>query len=213
MTALENLQQVFDGGKWRNASEYYADQLLQSHAGLITDGHGRETPTRFLAMLDEMTSCRRRPGQETEDDRDKHLKECIKWKTFPSSSDEMVTQLSIPFVSLCNHHVVPFTGVAHIGYVPNGSIVGLSKLARVVRHFARRLQVQEKLTADVADFLQARLEPKGVAVMMKAEHMCMTLRGVQVPGTQTVTSKMTGVFGDHARTAKAEFLAIVNGSH
>ena len=103
-------------------------------------------------------------------------------KTFTQKYDEMVLVKDIEFASCCEHHLLPFTGVAHIGYLPDGKVVGLSKLARVVNHFSRRLQVQERLTAQVANFLQATLQPKGVGVVLEAEHLCMSLRGVRAEG-------------------------------
>jgi GTP cyclohydrolase I len=115
----------------------------------------------------------------------------------------------IPFVSVCNHHVIPFIGHAWVGYVPNGELAGLSKFARVVEHFARRLQVQEELTTDVHSYLEANLTPRGLAVRMEAEHLCMTIRGAQAPGVTTVTTKTSGVFADHSRTAKMEFLEAI----
>ena len=114
--------------------------------------------------------------------------------TFPNDEgyDELVLVRAIPFASLCQHHLLPFTGVAHVGYLPAGRILGLSKLARVVELFAHRLQLQERLTTQVADWLQAQLAPKGVGVVLEAEHLCMTLRGVQAPGVRTVTSALRG---------------------
>lgn len=174
-----------------------AQGLLSKYADLTDDEHGKDTPGRFLAMLDELTT----PPE-------------IKWKMFKNNGlDEMVIVREIPFVSLCNHHVIPFIGTASIGYVPNEHVAGLSKFARVVKHFAHRLQLQERLTMQVAEFLFEQLKPKGVIVLMSAEHMCMTIRGVQAPGTKTDTVATLGVFADHTRTAKAEFLARVNGSH
>jgi GTP cyclohydrolase I len=123
----------------------------------------------------------------------------------------MVVVRNITFTSLCNHHVVPFMGVAHIAYVPKNAVAGLSKFARVVRHFGRQLQVQERLTAEIADFLEGTLSPRGVGVVVEAEHLCMTIRGVHSPGTLTTTSAMRGVFSDHDRTAKAEFLNLIRG--
>lgn len=188
------------------------NEILSTWAGLdTTSEHGAETGKRFLDMLSELTNCEPRKYRFRENEYARHLQECIKWKTFPSSQDEMVAELGIPFQSLCNHHLAPFMGVAHIAYVPDGKIAGLSKLPRVVRHFSRRLQVQEELTGQIADFLSEHLRAKGVAVVMKGEHLCMALRGVQAPGVTTVTSKMLGVFADHTRTAKAEFMAMVNG--
>jgi len=187
-----------------------AAELLQTYAGLDPhDEHGSDTPQRFLAMLDELTRCKSTGNHE---ENRKHIQNCIKWKLFPTNKDDMIVVQNIPFVSLCNHHLVPFIGAAHVGYVPNKKIAGLSKFARVVTHFARRLQVQENLTNDIADFLEKHLEkPKGVAVLLQAEHLCMTIRGVQSPGTKTTTSSMRGVFGLHDRTAKAEFMQIIGG--
>ena len=123
----------------------------------------------------------------------------------------MVIVNDIEFVSVCNHHVVPFIGKAHIGYVPDKTIAGLSKFPRVVHHFARRLQVQERMTKDITEFLEDRLEPKGVMVVLQAQHLCMAIRGVRSMNAYTTTSKVTGVFADHTRTAKAEFLQFLKG--
>jgi GTP cyclohydrolase I len=129
--------------------------------------------------------------------------------TFPNDEgyDELVLVRAIPFQSLCQHHLLPFVGVAHVGYLPADRILGLSKLARVVELFARRLQLQERLTTQVADWLQARLEPKGVGVVLEAEHLCMTLRGVQATGARTVTSALHGRLRDDPRS-RQEFLAL-----
>jgi GTP cyclohydrolase I len=121
--------------------------------------------------------------------------------------DELVLVRAIPFASLCQHHLLPFVGVAHLGYLPADRILGLSKLARVVERFARRLQLQERLTAQVADWLQAQLEPKGVGVVLEAEHLCMTLRGVQATGARTVTSTLHGRLRSDPRS-RQEFLAL-----
>jgi GTP cyclohydrolase I len=195
------LQRLPEGKEFQIADmpgyEDFAYQLLRGKAGLTDNEHGADTPKRFVAMLDELTSCKECDG------------ECMKWKTFASSSDDMVIVNKIPFSSVCNHHVVPFVGHAWIGYVPSGQIAGLSKFARVVHHFARRLQVQEELCSSVAEFLQSSLDPKGIVVRMEAEHLCMTIRGVQVPGTTTVTTTTRGVFADHTKTAKAEFMSSI----
>jgi GTP cyclohydrolase I len=129
--------------------------------------------------------------------------------SFPNDEgyDELVLARAIPFASLCQHHLLPFTGVAHVGYLPAGRILGLSKLARVVELFARRLQLQERLTTQVADWLQTQLEPKGVGVVLEAEHLCMTLRGVQATGAHTVTSALHGRLRDDPRS-RQEFLAL-----
>jgi GTP cyclohydrolase I len=129
--------------------------------------------------------------------------------SFPNDEgyDELVLARAIPFSSLCQHHLLPFVGVAHVGYLPADRILGLSKLARVVERFARRLQLQERLTTQVADWLQAQLEPKGVGVVLEAEHQCMTLRGVQATGARTVTSALHGRLRDDPRS-RQEFLAL-----
>ena len=130
--------------------------------------------------------------------------------TFPNDGDydELVVARDISFHSLCEHHLLPFVGVAHVAYLPGERILGLSKLARVVDYFARSLQVQERLTCEVADWLERELRPKGVGVVLEAEHMCMSLRGVQKHGATTVTSALRGSVRDDART-RQEFLALV----
>jgi len=129
--------------------------------------------------------------------------------TFPNDEgyDELVLARDIPFHSLCMHHMLPFHGVAHVAYLPGDRIIGLSKLARVVELFARDLQVQERLTVQVADWLQTHLAPKGVGVVIEAEHLCMSLRGVQKPGSRTVTSALHGLVREDSRT-RQEFLAL-----
>lgn len=130
--------------------------------------------------------------------------------TFPNEEgyDELVLTRDIPFQSLCEHHLMPFIGVAHVGYLPGSRILGLSKLARVVEHFARRLQVQERLTSQVAGWLDEHLSPKGVGVVIEAEHQCMSLRGVKANGSRTVTSALHGLVRHDSRT-RSEFLALV----
>jgi GTP cyclohydrolase I len=129
--------------------------------------------------------------------------------TFPNEEgyDELVVARGIPFHSLCEHHLLPFSGVAHVGYLPGDRVAGLSKLARVVESCARGLQLQERLTAQVADRLEAGLEPWGVGVVLEAEHSCMSLRGVAKPGSTTVTSALRGLVRSDPRT-RAEFLAL-----
>lgn len=121
--------------------------------------------------------------------------------------DELVVVRDIPFSSLCEHHLLPFVGVAHVAYLPGERILGLSKLARVVEMFARRLQVQERLTRQVATWLDEQLDPKGVGVVLEAEHTCMTIRGVRAPGARTVTSALLGALRDDPRT-RQEFLQL-----
>ncbi len=132
--------------------------------------------------------------------------------TFPNDEkyDELVLARNIPLKSLCEHHMLPFTGVAHVGYLPGERILGLSKLARVVELFARDLQVQERLTVQVADWLQEHLAPKGVGVVIEAEHMCMSMRGVQATGSRTITSSVHGLMREDARS-RQEFFALTRG--
>jgi GTP cyclohydrolase IA len=133
--------------------------------------------------------------------------------TFPNGDgyDELIVARAIPFHSLCMHHLLPFHGVAHVGYLPGERIVGLSKLGRVVEFFSRDLQIQERLTTQVADWLERELEPKGVGVVLEAEHLCMSLRGVQKLGARTVTSALRGLVRDDPRT-RQEFLALTTRS-
>ena len=133
--------------------------------------------------------------------------------TFPNDGayDELVIVRDISFSSLCEHHLMPFTGVAHVAYLPGARIVGLSKLARVVELYARRLQVQERMTTQIADWLEAELEPQGVGVVVEAEHLCMTVRGVRKPGARTITSSVRGMLRRDPRT-RAEFLTLVRGT-
>lgn len=130
---------------------------------------------------------------------------------FEEAYDEMVLVRDIEFYSLCEHHMLPFFGRVHIAYIPNGRIVGLSKIPRIVDVFGHRLQVQERLTTQIADGLVGVLEPKGVAVAIEASHLCMMMRGVQKQNAQTVTSAMRGIFKADART-RSEFLDLVKGS-
>lgn len=129
---------------------------------------------------------------------------------FDESHDEMVILRDIPFYSMCEHHLLPFHGAAHVGYIPDGRVVGVSKLARVVEAYARRPQIQERLTGQIADCIMNALRPDGVAVVVEAEHLCMTMRGVRKPGSKMVTSAVRGHFRDRDRT-RAEFLSLVHG--
>jgi GTP cyclohydrolase IA len=128
--------------------------------------------------------------------------------SFAEDHHEMVVVKDIPFESLCEHHLMPFHGRAHVAYVPNGRIVGLSKIARVVEEFARRLQVQERLTSQVADTMWERLAPEGVGVVLEATHTCMTMRGVRKPGSVMVTSAVRGTFKSRSET-RAEFMKLI----
>ena len=160
----------------------------------------KETPMRVAKMYGELLEgMKLDPARELE-------------RMFPLEHDELVMVRDISFTSLCEHHMVPFIGIAHLGYIPNanGTITGLSKLARLVDGFARRLQVQERLTTDIADALERALEPRGVVVVIEAEHLCMTMRGVNKPGSTTVTSAVRGIFRTDP-SARAEALAFVRG--
>jgi GTP cyclohydrolase I len=153
-----------------------------------------DTPRRVAAMYEELFS-----GLHT--DPSHHLN-----VTFAAEHDEIVMVRDIPFASVCEHHMIPFVGRAHVAYIPSddGRITGLSKLARVVEGFARRLQVQEKMTSQIADAVETVLQPRGVLVVLEAEHLCLSMRGVKKPGTRAVTSAVRGAFrNDPATRAEA----------
>ena len=162
----------------------------------------RETPSRVVRAFEEYFS-----GYQDDP-------ELILQKTFEESEgyDEMVVLRGIPFHSHCEHHLAPITGHAWVAYVPNQGVVGISKLARVVDAYARRLQIQERLTSQIATAIQNTLKPQGVAVMLKATHHCMTTRGIKKSGTSLVTSRMLGCFRDNPMT-RQEFLAMVRTDH
>jgi GTP cyclohydrolase I len=172
-----------------------AGELLLALGADLDDESLRETPRRMAAALAELLT----PLS-------------FEATTFPNDGgyDELVVAQSIPFHSLCEHHVLPFHGVAHIGYLPGARIIGLSKLGRVVDLFARRLQVQERMTVQIAEWLADQLAPKGIGVVLEAEHLCMSLRGVSKPGARTVTSALQGLVRDDPRT-RQEFLALATG--
>ena len=157
----------------------------------------QETPARISAMCEEIFAGMGQNARE-------HLE-----RTFTAQNNEMVIEKDITFYSLCEHHLLPFYGKVHIGYIPDGKVVGLSKLARTVEVYARRLQIQERMTAQIADDIMKYLAPQGVMVMLEAEHMCMTMRGIKKPGSQTVTMVTRGVFAEN-KELQDRFLQLVN---
>lgn len=168
----------------RHILHYIDDNALRE--GLL------ETPTRYIRFLKEFTT----PAE-------------LKFTTFKNEGiDEMIIVQDIPFYSLCEHHLAPFFGTGAIAYIPNEKIVGLSKLPRVLDMFARRLQNQERITQQVANFIKEHLKPKGVAVFLKARHLCIEMRGIQKPGSLTKTSVMLGAFKEELN-ARNEFLNLV----
>jgi GTP cyclohydrolase I len=177
------------------AAERAARGLLDALGVDLSDESVRETPRRMARMYAELLT-----------------PQGFNPTTFPNDGgyDELVVATGIPFHSMCEHHLLPFVGVAHVGYLPGDRIIGLSKLARVVELYARDLQVQERLTTQVADWLDDHLQPKGVGVVLEAEHLCMSLRGVQKAGARTVTSALHGLVRDDPRT-RQEFLALTGG--
>jgi GTP cyclohydrolase I len=157
----------------------------------------QRTPERMRRMYEELTS-----GYRTDPD------SVINGASFEVAYDEMVVVRDIEFFSLCEHHLLPFYGRAHVGYLPRGRVIGLSKIPRIVDMFARRLQVQERMTQQVAEFLMERLEPKGVGCVLEASHLCTIMRGVRKQQAQMVTSSMLGTFRRDGRT-RNEFLKLI----
>lgn len=179
-----------------DAAERAAHDLL-SALGLPVESTAMvDTPRRMVAAYVEMLTPR-----------------AFDLTTFDNEEgyDELVLARGIPVQALCEHHMLPFVGVAHVGYLPDGRILGLSKLARIVELFARRPQVQERLTKQVADWLHTRLRPRGVGVVIEAEHTCMSLRGVRAADTRTITSTLLGTLRDDSRS-RAEFLALTTSA-
>jgi len=183
---------VVEGTTDIRAAEQAARELLVALGVDVDTPDLRETPRRMVASLTELLT-----------------PPAFHPTTFANDEgyDELVLARSIPFASLCEHHVLPFVGVAHVGYLPGERILGLSKLARVVEHFAHGLQVQERLTVQIADWLDEHLSPRGVGVVVEAEHLCMSIRGVRSTGGRTLTSRVTGTLRTDPR-ARQEFFAL-----
>lgn len=166
------------------------EELIRQATDLLIEGIGedknreglKETPDRIGRMYSELMA-----GYDAD-------VEAILNKTFPSENGEMVVERDIQFYSMCEHHFMPFFGQVHIAYIPDGKVVGISKLARCVEAYARRLQIQENMTAQIADAIMTYLKPKGVFVLAEAEHLCMSMRGIKKPGTRTVTATKRGAF-------------------
>ena len=159
----------------------------------------KDTPVRVARMYAELLSGMRTDPKE-------HVK-----SVFSEKCDEIVLLRDIPFYSVCEHHLMPFIGSAHIAYLPSGTVIGVSKLARIVDSFAKKLQVQERLTIDIADFIMENLKPKGVAVLLEASHSCMTIRGIKKPGSVMVTSALRGIFKSDPKS-RSEVMTLMHNS-
>ena len=190
------LTEIQIGNDVLDRAERAVAELLDAFGVDLEDESIAGTPARVARAYAEMLSAK--PFELTTFPNDEHY-------------DELVVTRNIPFHSLCEHHLLPFVGVAHVGYLPGDRILGLSKFARVVEHFSRRLQVQERLTSQVADWLDEHLAPKGVGVVIEAEPLCMSLRGVRASGARTVTSALHGLVRHDERT-RGEFLALVRSA-
>jgi GTP cyclohydrolase I len=193
----------------QNDSEYKVDierieKAVREILAAVGEDVGREglkaTPERVAAMYQELLA-----GMS--EDPQKHVQ-----SIFNENYDEIVLLRDIPFYSMCEHHLMPFIGSAHVAYLPAGVVLGVSKLARIVDCFARRLQVQERLTEQIADFIMKSVKPMGVAVVLEASHSCMTIRGIKKPGSVMVTSSVRGIFRKDPRSRSEVMSLIHNGS-
>ncbi len=185
---------------WERPDEEALADLTRDLLGALGEDPAREglvdTPRRVARSLSYLTSGYRQTLEDTVGD-----------ALYAEDYDELVLVRDIPFYSLCEHHMLPFFGVAHVAYLPDGCVIGLSKLPRIVEMYARRLQVQERLTREIATAVATALRPRGVGVVIEAEHLCMSMRGVQKPGSRTVTSALVGEM-DKDAGRRAEFLSL-----
>jgi len=189
-----------DMSVWERPDEEALADLTRDLLGALGEDPAREglvdTPRRVARSLSYLTSGYRQTLEDTVGD-----------ALYAEDYDELVLVRDIPFYSLCEHHMLPFFGVAHVAYLPDGCVIGLSKLPRIVEMYARRLQVQERLTREIATAVATALRPRGVGVVIEAEHLCMSMRGVQKPGSRTVTSALVGEM-DKDAGRRAEFLSL-----
>ncbi|MEO1763096.1 MAG: GTP cyclohydrolase I FolE [Cyanobacteria bacterium J06629_18] len=201
---LNSAEEVVSSLSTQNKPKVTDEEMMQAVRTLLLglgedpDREGlKDTPKRVVKALQFLTK-----GYH------ESLDELLNGAVFTEDANEMVLVRDIDIFSSCEHHILPILGRAHVAYIPNGKVIGLSKIARICEMYARRLQVQERLTLQIADALQGLLKPQGVAVVVEASHMCMVMRGVQKPGSWTVTSAMRGVFAEDART-REEFMNLI----
>ncbi|MBV6626665.1 MAG: GTP cyclohydrolase I FolE [Rivularia sp. (in: Bacteria)] len=201
---LNSAEEVVSSLSTQNKPNVTDEEMMQAVRTLLLglgedpDREGlKDTPKRVVKALQFLTK-----GYH------ESLDELLNGAVFTEDANEMVLVRDIDIFSSCEHHILPVLGRAHVAYIPNGKVIGLSKIARICEMYARRLQVQERLTLQIADALQGLLKPQGVAVVVEASHMCMVMRGVQKPGSWTVTSAMRGVFAEDART-REEFMNLI----
>ncbi len=201
LTSADQILSSLATGQQQTVTEaemMHAVRTLLIGLGEDPDREGlKDTPKRVMKALQFLTK-----GYH------ESLDELLNGAVFTEDANEMVLVRDIDIFSSCEHHILPIIGRAHVAYIPNGKVIGLSKIARVCEMYARRLQVQERLTVQIADALQGLLKPQGVAVVIEATHMCMVMRGVQKPGSWTVTSAMRGVFAKDVRT-REEFMNLI----